>query len=184
MKCQSLGVFDSPAGDSLPDNLLKFRRKGIIKVLMFIVSNRQPGFTIVELLIVIVVIGILAAITIVAFNGVQNRAKLSSAQAASNAILKKAILANSLSSSYPSVAGDFAANPETVVAGKGISILSAAPTAANGTNGVFYQACTTGGPGVRINYFDYVANTATAKYVYAGNGSTCSAFATAFTVAG
>ncbi len=31
------------------------------------------GFTIVELLIVIVVIGILAAITIVAFNGVQNR---------------------------------------------------------------------------------------------------------------
>jgi len=31
------------------------------------------GFTIVELLIVIVVIGILAAITIVAYNGVQNR---------------------------------------------------------------------------------------------------------------
>lgn len=35
---------------------------------------KQKGFTIVELLIVIVVIGILAAITIVAFNGVQNRA--------------------------------------------------------------------------------------------------------------
>ena len=33
------------------------------------------GFTIVELLIVIVVIGILAAITIVSFSGVQNRAK-------------------------------------------------------------------------------------------------------------
>lgn len=33
------------------------------------------GFTIVELLIVIVVIGILAAIVIVAFNGVQDRAK-------------------------------------------------------------------------------------------------------------
>ena len=32
------------------------------------------GFTIVELLIVIVVIGILAAIVIVAFNGIQNRA--------------------------------------------------------------------------------------------------------------
>lgn len=38
-------------------------------------SRPQPGFTIVELLIVIVVIGILAAITIVAYNGVQARAK-------------------------------------------------------------------------------------------------------------
>src|SRR3546814_71702 len=35
-------------------------------------SNRK-GFTIVELLIVIVVIGILAAITVVAFNGVTTR---------------------------------------------------------------------------------------------------------------
>ncbi|MDB5186864.1 MAG: Type secretion system protein [Candidatus Saccharibacteria bacterium] len=36
-------------------------------------KQTQKGFTIVELLIVIVVIGILAAITIVAFNGVQDR---------------------------------------------------------------------------------------------------------------
>ncbi|MFZ1250683.1 MAG: LamG-like jellyroll fold domain-containing protein [Candidatus Microsaccharimonas sp.] len=41
---------------------------------------RATGFTIVELLIVIVVIAILAAITIVAFNGVQNRAKVSALQ--------------------------------------------------------------------------------------------------------
>lgn len=37
-------------------------------------SRRIHGFTIVELLIVIVVIGVLAAITIVAYNGIQNRA--------------------------------------------------------------------------------------------------------------
>lgn len=37
-------------------------------------KNKHTGFTIVELLIVIVVIGILAAITIVSFNGVQRRA--------------------------------------------------------------------------------------------------------------
>jgi prepilin-type N-terminal cleavage/methylation domain-containing protein len=37
--------------------------------------SKQAGFTIVELLIVIVVIGILAAITIVAYNGVTSRAQ-------------------------------------------------------------------------------------------------------------
>ncbi|MGN6330311.1 MAG: type II secretion system protein [Motilibacteraceae bacterium] len=38
-------------------------------------GRRSAGFTIVELLIVIVVIGILVAITIVAYNGVQARAR-------------------------------------------------------------------------------------------------------------
>lgn len=40
-----------------------------------LVNHKQSGFTIVELLIVIVVIGILAAITVVAYNGIQTRAK-------------------------------------------------------------------------------------------------------------
>jgi prepilin-type N-terminal cleavage/methylation domain-containing protein len=42
--------------------------------------NKSRGFTIVELLIVVVVITILAAITIVAYNGIQTRAKQSAAQ--------------------------------------------------------------------------------------------------------
>jgi type II secretion system protein G len=42
---------------------------------MWVKNKHQTGFTIVELLIVIVVIGILAAITIVAFNGVQQRGR-------------------------------------------------------------------------------------------------------------
>ena len=46
------------------------------------------GFTIVELLIVIVVIAILAAITIVAYNGVQTRAKGSQASSALKSISK------------------------------------------------------------------------------------------------
>ena len=52
-------------------------------------SRTHRGFTIVELLIVIVVIGILAAITIVAFNGVQNRAKQTAAQSALTQANKK-----------------------------------------------------------------------------------------------
>ena len=43
-------------------------------------KQKQTGFTIVELLIVIVVIGILAAITIVAFNGIQARANKTAVQ--------------------------------------------------------------------------------------------------------
>lgn len=40
-----------------------------------LMAKRQTGFTIVELLIVIVVIAILAAISIVAYNGIQQRAR-------------------------------------------------------------------------------------------------------------
>lgn len=47
----------------------------ILRVNMWAKYKASNGFTIVELLIVIVVIGILAAITIVAYNGIQDRAK-------------------------------------------------------------------------------------------------------------
>lgn len=55
---------------------------------MYNLSDRKSGFTIVELLIVIVVIGILAAITIVAYNGVQEKAKVSQANADMSALVK------------------------------------------------------------------------------------------------
>jgi len=62
----------------------------------------KRGFTIVELLIVIVVIAILAAITIVAYNGIQNRAKQSAAQSRLTQANKK-ILAYAVQNSdtYP-----------------------------------------------------------------------------------
>lgn len=49
---------------------------------------RHSGFTIVELLIVIVIIGVLAAITIVAYNGIQNRARNQSMASAASQIYK------------------------------------------------------------------------------------------------
>jgi prepilin-type N-terminal cleavage/methylation domain-containing protein len=51
-------------------------------------AHKQTGFTIVELLIVIVVIAILAAITVVAYNGIQRRAQISQFSSALNSYVK------------------------------------------------------------------------------------------------
>jgi len=59
------------------------------------------GFTIIELLIVIVVIGILAAITIVAFNGVQGRSQDASIQSDIRQIVQKTHAYNVEKGNYP-----------------------------------------------------------------------------------
>lgn len=154
-------------------------------------NTKQSGFTIVELLIVIVVIGILAAITIVAFNGIQNRGKLSSAQSTANAVLKKAEAYNSIVSSYPVTLANFDAQNESKMTASGIGLV-ATPVAASGTNTVAYQTCTAGGTGVggaRIQFWDYTTNAvstaATSLYVgalSATNVASCTTFSTAPTL--
>lgn len=64
-------------------------------------SSSQRGFTIVELLIVIVVIGILAAIVIVAYNGVTNRAKVASVSSGLTQYSKKIGTYHATNGSYP-----------------------------------------------------------------------------------
>lgn len=65
------------------------------------------GFTIVELLIVVVVIAILAAITIVAYNGITNRAKASAASSAAEQASKKvALYAIQNSEAFPDTLSD------------------------------------------------------------------------------
>lgn len=66
------------------------------------------GFTIVELLIVIVVIAILAAITIVAYNGIQNRTNDAAIQADLANYAKKAELFNIDNGTYPANATQLA----------------------------------------------------------------------------
>lgn len=66
-------------------------------------ASKQTGFTIVELLIVVVVIAILAAITIVAYNGIRERAQVSSIQSSLSSLNRSLEVAKIQSSTqtYP-----------------------------------------------------------------------------------
>lgn len=95
----------------------------------------KRGFTLVELLIVIVVIAILAAISIVAYNGVQNRGKASAAQSLASQVAKKAEAWNTVESTYPTLAefkgntGDNTAdNPDTAKLDNSDAVTGTVPT--------------------------------------------------------
>lgn len=77
---------------------------------MLIRSSHQKGFTIVELLIVIVVIAILAAITVVAYNGIQTRAYNANVISGVQAYLKAFHEYKAVNSSYPGFNGCLGAN--------------------------------------------------------------------------
>ena len=64
-------------------------------------KDNKKGFTIVELLIVIVVIAILAAITIVAYNGIQQRANNSVMRADMSSVVKLIKLYHAEKGVYP-----------------------------------------------------------------------------------
>ena len=76
----------------------------------------RKGFTIVELLVVIVIIGILASITIVSYTGVANRAKIASLQSDLTNNAKKLQMYYAENSSYPITLTDTSHCPLTPVA--------------------------------------------------------------------
>lgn len=141
-------------------------------------QTKQRGFTIVELLIVVVIIAILAAITIVAYNGIQARANTSAAQSAANTLMKKIEAYNAINTGYPktttSVASDLSGDTTTTLAGTGILI--GTPTSGTGKTTMKVELCGTGA-GVKISYWDYTLATpgvpATAQYNLGTTTGTC-----------
>lgn len=108
----------------------------------------QKGFTIVELLIVIVVIAILAAISIVAYTGIQNRANNSASQSAAVNVAKKLEAYNAVRGHYPRVGtsittqlDDTSQGTESVLTGSGITLAGTVPTGDARRNTVRVYLC-------------------------------------------
>lgn len=139
---------------------------------MNIKQTKSSGFTIVELLIVIVVIAILAAITIVAYNGIQNRAKASAAQSASNTMIKKAEAANAIASAYPANSTDFNAQSDSALTGSGLYTATTMAAAPTNPGTVVYEKCTAGNTtSARVTYWNYGGSPAAAVQTIIGNNS-------------
>lgn len=154
-------------------------------------KSKNSGFTIVELLIVIVVIGILAAITIVAYSGITNRANSSKAltNAANAQKVGEAISADN--GTYPITAAAFATGSSSTRLPSGLTVVPetgtfASPTwvgtgsansATDGLTRVAYSCLSTVvnvgpclGTGGRIAYWDY-SGTPQVRYLYIGSAS-------------
>lgn len=140
-------------------------------------NSGQSGFTIVELLIVVVIIAILAAITVVAYNGIQGRAKNAAAQATANTFAKKVHTYYSVAGSYPSTTttvkttlGNYI---ESTLGTANIAI--GTPTSSTGTNTVKVELCGTAA-GVKVTAFDYLTNAVSTNPINIGDVSgTCTA---------
>ena len=100
--------------------------------------NRSQGFTIIELLIVIVVIGILAGLVLNAFGNIQERARDTERQNDINTIHTQLELYYTENSAYPASLNDLSdLNPEAETAPNAGETYTFTPTTNTGT------ACTT-----------------------------------------
>ena len=120
-------------------------------------SNKTKGFTLVELLIVIVVIAILAAISIVAYNGVTSKAR--DDERASNArnIINAAASYNADNDKWPTDA-EIKTYKTIKLSDKAIAgIGSTMPDGGDNKDKYKYEQCSTGTPatvtGAKVTYW-------------------------------
>lgn len=132
-------------------------------------QSKQKGFTIVELLIVIVVIGILAAISIVAYNNVTQKARDDGRLSDARNIVNAAASFHAEEGTWPSVA-ELKAYDTVKLSGNaaGDTFGSAAPSSEAKDN-LQYIACGSPQTGVQIDYYKE-ADPAGVQSVTAGTG--------------
>lgn len=130
------------------------------------INNKAKGFTIVELLVVIVVIGILAAITVVSYSGISDKARAAQAKTAAYAMRDAADQYFAEKSWYPFTASELQTyvSLPTGVAFQGSNTALTKDSNIPGSVKIKYQTCngTAGGPtatgatnlGYKITYFE------------------------------
>ena len=134
---------------------------------------KNQGFTLVELLIVIVIIAILTVVSLVAYNGLQNQAKTSAAKSAADAVAKKAELYNTAESKYPAnlaALTDAAHSGEPYV--KTVNEPATGTTLTAGTapkeaNTIEYKVCS-GNKGAHVKYYNFSKDTVEERTVGTG----------------
>jgi prepilin-type N-terminal cleavage/methylation domain-containing protein len=157
-------------------------------------NQKSRGFTIVELLVVIVVIGILATITIVSYTGITQKANSTKALSNAQSVLSVTEVFASAENFYPAITDDLItgkraqATAVTKLA-SGINLTTGAipatdgtanaePGAVNGASTIWYQYCgataapaNTAATGGRIRYWDFVTAAMATNVIYFGTGA-------------
>ena len=121
---------------------------------MSVRSLRKSGFTIVELIIVIVIIGILAAITLVTYTSVQQRARDSARTVDITEVQKALERYRAANGAYPSAGADGTAYALTSLSGALVpTYLDKIPTAPSGLAYEYIRgAVGTDSYGIRMGY--------------------------------